>query len=90
MYAELIHGNPFPLIAAIDHIDLQHKFDDGSTVLHKLCGLSLPLDELLKGRDIEFTLDSKGQTPLHYAVELGDVQAVYWCLQHESLINQRN
>jgi hypothetical protein len=55
VYAELAAGNPFPLIAGIEHVDLDHMLDENTPVLHKLCGLCLPLDELLKGKKIEFT-----------------------------------
>lgn len=60
VYAELAAGNPFPLVAGIDHVDLNHMLDADTSVLHKLAGMCLPLEELLKGRNIEFVKNSKG------------------------------
>jgi ankyrin repeat protein len=82
-YAEIQQGNLFPLIAGIKHIDLNYMLDENTPLLHHICKMHLPLDQLLKGRSIEYTKNKEGKTPLHFAIEAKDIQAVYWCLKHE-------
>jgi hypothetical protein len=64
-YIEIHQANPFPLIAGIQHIDLNYMLDENTPLLRHLCKICLPLDELLKGRSIEFTKNKESRLKIY-------------------------
>ena len=60
--------NPIPLLAVLDHIDLNQKNSEGVPIFNLLCNKFLPLGNLLQDKKIAFSTDGDGRGPLHYAV----------------------
>lgn len=68
-----------PLLASIDRFELDRKIQD-KPLLSLLATKFVPLEVIIRNKQINFPLDDDRRTPLHYAIEANDVKAAAWLI----------